>query len=363
MKKRIDIWILLSVFILFAIGYVLILSASSYSALVDQKDSFYFANKHLKFLILGAIIIFLTWVVNYKIYENGFIIFLILAITISLSVLTLIIGKRVNGAVRWIDFGYFAFMPVDTAKVAIIFTLSYTLSKFKPKKNKFAALIIHAIVPLIFMFLTYLQPDTSSAVLLFVLTGAIIFVGYEPILYLIISAFAMLVPIVFLILSGAYRVDRLRLFYEGLKDVTKASDQIKYGILAISTGGFFGIGPGRSVFNKLYIPHAHNDLILSTLGEEYGFLGILVVLSIYVFLIVNIIRVSIFSKNVFAKLLSFGVAITFSVQIVINMGTTLGIVPPTGIPLPFLSYGGTNLIVLSFLIGVILSIYRMEIKE
>lgn len=363
MRKRTDIWILLSVLVLFAIGYVLILSASSYSALVEQEDSFFFASRHLKFMLLGVLVMLGAWIVNYKIYENGFIIFLILSVAITLSVLTLIIGSNANGAVRWIEIAGYTFMPIDTAKVAIIFTLSYTLSKFRPKKKKFLALLIHGFIPVLFMFLTYLQPDTSSAMLLFVLTGAMIFIGYEPIAYLIGAAIAMLFPIALLVISGSYRVDRLRSFYEGLQDFTMASEQIKYGILAVSTGGFFGIGPGRSVFNKLYIPHAHNDLILSTLGEEYGFLGIFVVLAIYTFLIFNIIKIAILTKNLFAKLLSFGIAITIAAQIMINMGTTLGIVPPTGIPLPFLSYGGTNFIVLSFLIGVTLSIFRMEIKE
>ncbi len=363
MNKRLDIWILVSVLLLFAMGYVLVLSASSYSALVDQEDSFYFANKHFKFLLISTVIIFLTWAVNYKIYRRGSIIFLILFITILLSILTLIIGDKINGARRWIDFNYFTFMPIDTAKVAIIFSLSYTLSKFKPKKKKFFALAIHFIVPFIFMLLTYLQPDTSSSVLLFVLASAMIFVGYEPIAYLIGSAAALIFPMILVILSGSYRVERLKFFFEGLKDITKAREQIKYGVLAVSSGGLTGIGPGRSIFNKLYIPHAHNDLILSTLGEEYGFLGILVVMSIYIVIIVNIVKIAALSKNEFAKLISFGVAITLAVQIMINMGTTLGIVPPTGIPLPFLSYGGTNMIVLSFLIGVTLSVYRMETRE
>ncbi len=363
MRKRIDIWILLSVLVLFAIGYVLILSASSYSALVEQKDSFFFTSRHLKFVFLGALVMLAAWIINYKIYENGFVIFLILGVAMTLSVLTIMVGIKVNGAVRWIEVGGYTFMPIDTAKVAIIFTLSYTLSKFRPKKKRFLALIIHAIVPVTFMYLTYLQPDTSSAMLLFVLTGAMMFIGFEPVAYLIVSAIAMLFPIVTLIISGSYRVDRIKSFYEGLQDFTKASEQIKYGILAVSTGGFFGVGPGRSIFNKLYIPHAHNDLILSTLGEEYGFVGVFVVLLIYAFLIFNIIKIAILTKNMFAKLLSFGIAITIAAQIMINMGTTLGLVPPTGIPLPFLSYGGTNFIVLSFLIGVTLSIFRMEIKE
>ncbi len=363
MRKRIDIWILVSVLVLFAIGYVLILSASSYSALVDQKDSFYFASRHLKFIFVGLFVILATWSVNYKIYQRGVVISIILFVTISLSILTLLIGKEVNGAIRWIDLGFFTFMPVDTAKIAIIFTLSYTLSKFRPKKNKFFALAIHGLIPFVFMLLTYLQPDTSSTMLLLVLTSAMIFIGYEPIAYLIATGVAVLVPVAFIIKADSYRVSRLDLFYKGLKDITKASDQIKYGVLAVSTGGIFGIGPGRSVFNKLYIPHAHNDLILSTLGEEYGFMGIVVIMAIYLFLIYNMIKIAVSVDNLFGKLISFGVAITFAVQIVINMGTTLGLVPPTGIPLPFLSYGGTNILVLSFMIGVILSVYRMENKE
>ncbi len=363
MRKRNDVWIFLIVLILFAIGYLLVLSASSYSALNTYNDSFKFSNRHLIYIALSSVTLLIFWIINYRIYDNKYFITCITSIAIFLSIVTLIFGTDVNGAVRWIKIGKFTFMPVETAKIAIIFSLSYTLSRFKPKKNKFLALVAHFLITFIFMLLTYLQPDTSSSIILFMIFVGIMFVGFEPLWYLIVSASVMVVPITLLILSGAYRVGRLESLKNGLQDVTKAADQIKYGILAVSSGGFFGVGVGRSIFNKLYIPHAHNDIIFSTLGEEYGFIGVVVILTLYLILVSNIISVAIQSKNQFSKMLCFGVAVTISMQILINIGTTIGIMPPTGIPLPFVSYGGTNMLVLAMLIGVVLSVYRMEVYK
>lgn len=214
--------------------------------------------------------------------------------------------------------------------------------------------------PLLIMIFTFLQPDFSSMIILFGLSASMLFIGYEHTFnVMVIGALSigLLFPMGWI---APYRMERITGFIAGLKDINNALWQIRYGIYAIATGGFFGVGAGKSTFNKLWIPEPHNDMILATLGEEFGFFGILVVTILYFILVINIMRLATKSKDQFTRYISFGIAMTIFLQIFVNYGNTLGLLPPTGIPLPFISFGGTNVIILLALIGVSLSISRIN---
>lgn len=361
MFKRIDLGIIIPTILLMIIGYIAILSASSYVALKTEGTSFYFANRHMSYIGIGLIVMVLSLAVNFNLYNNKLTFYTSVGLSLIFLLLTLIIGIEKNESLRWVKIGGIEFMPVDLVKVALIFGLSFLLSNFLPKKNKIVAFFIYLIVPLLYMGLVMLQPDFSSALILGFVMGVMVFVGFEPFYYIIIfglSGLILISPIIF----SSYRLKRLKAFFDALTNIDKAQLQIKYGLLAISTGGLIGLGPGRSVFNKLYIPHPHNDMILTTIGEEYGLLGLIVIIFLYFWLLLSLVRLMIHAKTKFAKLLISGVMANLFAQMFVNMGSTLGLIPPTGIPLPFISYGGTNLVVLLFLTGVTLSIYRMEVR-
>lgn len=361
MFKKMNWGILIPVLVLLAIGWILVLSSSTYYAMhqFSSYNRFMFVRSHSIYIVLGLVIMFIAYKFNYRIYDNIVLIGLLgfLATILMLMTFMFDIGKEAH---RWIVFGSQTFMPVDVAKIALIFGLSYTLTHFQPKRNKFFALLIHSAFPLLLILITYFQPHFSSVMILSLTYGVLLLMGF--------SSPAMVVALGsvlgFSLLSASqllgYRVYRIESFTAGLENIDAASDQVRYSILAIASGGIFGVGPGKSVFNKMYIPEPHNDMILSTLGEEFGLIGNLTVLVLMFILIWNLVRVAYRSRTEFGRLVVLGIACVIFFQMVINMGTTLGLIPPTGVPLPFISYGGTNLVSLLALIGVALNVHEVD---
>ncbi|HZK10512.1 MAG TPA: FtsW/RodA/SpoVE family cell cycle protein [Clostridia bacterium] len=360
MNERINMGILIPVILLTIIGWLLVFSSSAYLSLNQYGTPYYYIKKQTLFICIGFVAMFLTSVVNYKIYNSAPLVILVAIIALVLMALTPILGVEVNAATRWMEIAGQRFMPVDIAKIALVLVMSYTLSHFIVYKNKLVAFIIHMIYPILLIIFTYLQPDFSSMIILFGTMVAILFVGFEPVRYVLLLIGGGFAGLLSLARLAPYRMVRLVGFIEGLKDVDNAMRQIRYGILAIASGGFFGVGPGKSVFNKLWIPEPHNDMILATLGEEFGFVGIVTVLVLYFILILNIIRMVVKLKDPFSRNLTFGMGVIIFLQFVVNFGNTLGILPPTGISLPFISYGGTNIVILMAMVGILLSIHRIN---
>lgn len=361
MFKKMNWGILIPVLLLLAIGWILVLSSSTYYAMhqFSTTNRFMFVRSHSIYIGLGLLVMLIAYKVNYKIYNNIVLVGLLCVFALILMLMTFMfdIGKEAH---RWIVIGSQTFMPVDVAKIAMIFALAYSLSHFKPKRNKILAILIHSIYPGILMMISFLQPHFSSVMTLAITYGVMLLVGFSSTL-LVVGVGAGLGAALF---TGAYlmgyRVQRIESFTAGLENVDSASDQVRYSILAISSGGIFGIGPGKSVFNKMYIPEPHNDMIMSTLGEEFGLIGNLTVLLLMFILIWNLIRVAYQSRSEFGRLVVLGIACIIFLQMAINMGTALGIGPPTGVSLPFISFGGTNLVALMALIGVALNVHEVD---
>lgn len=360
MNGKINMGILIPVLLLIIIGWLLVFSSSAYLSLNQYATPYHYIKSQTLFIFIGAVAMFVAAAINYKIYNNLFVVFVVGAVAFVLMALTPFIGEEVNAATRWIEIAGQRFMPVDLAKVAMVFSLSYGLSHFTANRNRLIAFIIHMIYPMALLFFTYLQPDFSSMLILFGVMFSLLFIGFEPVGYVLSLVGAGAVGLAALAQLAPYRMVRITGFIDGLKNVDNAMRQIRYGILAIASGGLFGVGPGESIFNKLWVPEPHNDMILSTLGEEFGFIGITVVLGLYFVLILNIIRLSLTQRDPFAKYLSFGIGMIIFLQFVVNFGNTLGLLPPTGISLPFISYGGTNIIILMAMIGILLSIHRVN---
>lgn len=360
MIKRLNLGILVPVVILIAIGWVLILSASSYAQAALLGDQYYIVRQQTRFIAIGAVAMIVTYIIPYHFYNKGILVFLLALLAFVLMALVPFIGVEVGGAKRWLAITEsFRFMPVDIAKVAIIFVLSFTLSHFNANKRKIINLMIHLLFPLLIFGLTAYQPDFSSAITIAGITYAILFVGFNGTPLIVGLGAAGLFGLTAIATIAPYRVKRITEFIDGMKDINLANDQIRYGVLAISSGGLFGVGPGRSVFNKRYIPEPHNDMIVTTLGEEYGLLGMLVVILLFFILIYNIFNLAIRVKDPFARHLSIGIGMIIFVQFMVNVGQTLAILPATGLTLPFISAGGTNLVIMMTLVGVLLSVSRV----
>lgn len=362
MYRRINWGILVPVLLLLGIGLLLVLSSSTYFALYRWGDELRFFKSHIMWIVLGLIFMGVMFSVNYRIYDNFVLIFGMAFLSLILMMMTFMFAET-KGAQRAIWIGNQSFMPIDFAKVAMVFTLSYTLTHFKANRNKIVALLLQAIFPLLLMAITVFQPNFSSTIILASVFGMMLYMGFNSTPLVIGFGAGLISSLVFIAMIAGYRIDRITRFMKSFRDISSAQTQYRNAGLAIASGGIFGVGPGKSIFNKMYIPEPHNDMIMSTLGEEFGLMGNLVVLVIMFVLIWNIFRVSIRCKDSFGKLLSFGIGFMVFMQMFINMGTTLGLLPPTGVPLPFISYGGTNLIATLGMMGIVLNIHRMDSKS
>ena len=361
MFRKLNWGIIIPVLLLLAIGWILVLSSSTYYAMhqFSSQNRFMFVRSHSIYIVLGLVIMFIAYKVNYRIYDNIVLVGLLCGGAVLLMMMTFAfdIGKEAH---RWIVIGSQTFMPVDIAKVALVFGMAYSLTHFRANKNKFIALIVQSTFPLLLITITYFQPHFSSVMILSLTFGVMMLIGFNSPTLVFSMAGGMVAALLATVTLGGYRVYRLESFRAGLENIDAASDQVRYSVLAISSGGLFGLGAGKSVFNKMYIPEPHNDMIMSTLGEEFGLIGNLAVLLLMFILIWNLIRVAARSKTEFGRLVVLGITSIIFFQMTINMTTALGIGPPTGVPLPFISYGGTNLLVLLALIGVALNIHEVD---
>lgn len=358
--RKIHFGILIPVLLLLTIGWLLVFSSSAYFSMARSGDAYFYIRRHSYFIIAGLVLMTGAFFVNYRVYLKPGILIPFVIVTFVLMILTLIVGETVNAARRWIVIAGVQFMPSDIAKVAIILTMSATLSRFLATKRRYIAIGVHLLIPMLLIILTYAQPDFSTTVTLFVISAAMLFVGFDGWAYFIVLV-GTAGGVFYLIAALApYRVSRITTFFAGLTDINEVARQIRYGILAIASGGFLGVGPGESTFNKLYIPEPHNDMIVSTLGEEFGFVGIALVLLLFFILIVNIFRMALDASTLYVRVMTTGIGSLIFTQMVINFGSTLGLVPPTGIGLPFISYGGTNMLVILGLVGILLNIYASE---
>lgn len=361
MFKKLNWGIIIPVLLLLAIGWILVLSSSTYYAMhqFSADNRFMFIKSHSIYIALGLVVMFIAYKVKYTIYNNIVLVGLLCGGATMLMLMTFAfdIGKQAH---RWIVIGSMTFMPVDIAKIALVFGMAYSLTHFRANKNKIVALIIQSMFPLLLITITLFQPHFSSVMILSMTFGIMMLVGFNSPFLVVSLAGGMAAALIATVTLGDYRVYRLESFTAGLENIDAASDQVRYSVLAISSGGIFGVGAGKSVFNKMYIPEPQNDMIMSTLGEEFGLIGNLTVLLLMFILIWSLIRVAIRSKTEFGRLVVLGIACIIFFQMTINMMTALGIGPPTGVPLPFISTGGTNLVILLALIGVALNVHEVD---
>lgn len=358
--RKIHFGILIPVLLLLIIGWLLVFSSSAYFSMARRGDAYFYIRRHSYFMIAGLVIMIMAFFVNYRVYVRPAILIMVNVVTLLLMIFTLFAGETLNEATRWIVVAGVQFMPSDLAKVAIIFTMAASLSFIEARRKRLIAIFFHMALPLLYVLLTYFQPDFSTMVTLFGISAAMFFVGFEGWAYVATLVGGAAGAFYLMAVIAPYRMRRITTFVAGLSDINEVARQIRYGILAIASGGLFGVGPGESTFNKLYIPEPHNDMIVSTLGEEFGFFGISVVLILFFILIVNIFRMALQASNLCVRVMTTGIGTLFFLQMFINFGNTLGLLPPTGIGLPFISYGGTSMLVMLGLVGILLNIYASE---
>lgn len=359
--KKIDKYLLIAVIILSLFGLLMIYSSSSIWAEYKFNDPFKYLKSQAIFLIIGYFIIYFISKIDYSIYKKYSNTILIICLILLILVLIPGIGSVRNGSRSWFGIGSFGIQPSEFAKLGlIIFTAKY-LSNNKIKSIKSSVLPILSIV-ILFFGLIMLQPDFGTGVILVMTIIALLFVSGVNMNFFFKLGIIGLVGIVVLVIIAPYRLERITSFLNPWSDPLGSGFQIIQSLYAIGPGGLLGMGLGNSVQKHFYLPEPQTDFIFSIISEELGFLGIVIVATLFITIIYRGISISIKQEDNFSKYLAFGISFSFSFQTILNLMVVVGLIPVTGVTLPFLSYGGSSLLVSMTSIGILLNISKFNQK-
>ena len=355
-----DRWLKLCVFALVGMGLLGIASAGVSYGNVRFGDPYYFFKEQLIGLAVGSVLLLFAERIPYGLWRRFVVPLFILALIFLILVFIPGFGTTVYGAARWVDLGIFSFQPSEIMKIAIIFYLAAWLSR---RDSRTAGDFYEGFIPFLVIlslvgFLIIKQPDTGTLGLIFCISLSIFFASganLRHIAGLIVLAFAALAV---LIKIAPYRMQRFLVFLNPEHDPLGAGYQMTQAFLAIGTGGWFGVGLGHSRQKFNYLPEPVTDSIFAVLAEETGLLGGAVIISFFLFFLWRGIRVARNAPDKFGELLAVGIVAWVVSQAFINIAAITGLIPLTGIPLPFISFGGTSLAVLMAAVGVLLNISR-----
>jgi len=352
-----DVQLLFPVLFLVGIGIVMVYSASSAVALKRFGTDYFFLKKQGLFALFGIVALVICRHVPYRIY--GFLTYplLILALLSLLAIQATEFGYSGGGSTRWLRFGTFTFQPSEFARIALIIYLAYSVNKKMDHLRSYSVGVLpHMIVFGAFSGLVILQPDFGSVVIFGALTWIMLFVGGVRFLHLFAS-FALTVPIAyFLMFNAAYRIRRIMAFVDPWQFPSDEGYQIIHSLMAFGTGGIWGSGIGKGYQKLFYLPEPHTDFIFSVIGEELGLLGVLSILGLYVLILWRGFNIAINVRDIFGSLVATGLTTALGLQVCINVGVTLGLLPTKGLALPFLSYGGSSLLLNMASMGILMNI-------
>ena len=337
LNNPMDFTLLITILALLGIGLVMVLSASSPSALAEQADSYYYFKKQLQFGILGLIAMFAISKIDYRFYQKYYKWAWILSF-IAL-VLVKLVGRTINGSQRWIYIGSFSIQPSELVKFLMIIFYAGILVKNRDELSKFGkGFVKHFAMVLPIIGLLLLQPHFSASIVILGIVAIMMIVAGCKFKHFL-GASCILIPIVIVIvIIEPYRLQRVTTFLDPWQDATGDGWQVIQSLYAIGSGGLFGVGLGESKQKYLYIPEPHNDFIFSIIGEELGFLGCAVILILFAILIWRGVLIAMKAPDMFGSLVAVGITALVAIQVIINVAVVTSSMPATGMPLPFFSY-------------------------
>ncbi len=347
------------VLVLVGLGLVMVYSSSAVLAQQKMNDSRYFLVRDLIWVVLGLFGMALSMRIDYSLYRR--LAYPILGFATLLLGAVLVIGSRVNGARRWFHFGPLSFQPAELAKVALIIFLAHILAK---KADKVRHFLLGFLPPLfvcgLFAGLLLKQPDLGTAMIVGGTTITMLFVAGTRVSYLA-GAGLFALPIVYNAIVGTpWRLRRILAFLDPWQFRDTFGYQMAASLIAVGSGGLTGQGLGDSRQKLLFLPEAHTDYILAIIGEELGFIGVGFVIAMYILLVLRGCAIAARARDAFGMYISVGVTAMFGLQAAFNIGVVLGALPTKGLTLPFLSFGGSTLVIDLCAIGMLLNISRCE---
>ncbi|MFK7984948.1 MAG: putative lipid II flippase FtsW [Sandaracinaceae bacterium] len=347
-----------TVIALIAFGVVMVYSASSVFASQRYDNGYFFLMRQGVFSLIAFPLIVAIARIDYHRYRPFT--YPLLAVVGSLLMYTALgFGHSAGGAARWISVGPVHIQPAEMTKVAIIFYLAYSLSKKREKIKTFSVgFLPHVLVSGLFMLLCLKQPDFGSAVMIGMLTFVLLFTAGAKLGY-IFGAGLLAAPVVYaLIASSPYRMRRIQAFMAPFENRQGAGYQVSESLLSFGSGGFSGVGIGDSRQKLFYLPEAHTDFISAIIGEELGFIGIACLIVAFLIVFVRGMRTAFKSVDEYGAYLAVGITMFLGMQAFTNLAVAMGMLPTKGLVLPFISYGGSSLLVNSAAVGVLLNVSR-----
>lgn len=362
MKKRrqgeMDKTIFLLVTIIVMIGVIMVYSSSYIQAYYSNRKMYHFFLSNFVYAVIGFIGMLLISKLPYTFYRSDSFVFGSVLTTLLLLLGTLVFGKNINGSTRWIQVGRFTFMPSELAKMVCILYLSKVCSIRKLNINNFINLLIILAVPALFAVLIALQPHISTTITMLVIIAYILIIAGISGRYIAVILGFVSVASISLIVVSSYAKSRILAILSPSITGSRAEVQVLNSLYAISSGGFFGRGLGNSIQKYLYLSASYNDFIFSVYAEEFGFIGSVILILLFFILILRCIQLVKLAPDKFSSLLVCGIVAQIAFQFTVNVAVSLSLMPTTGVPLPFISFGGTSLVISMASMGIVLNVSR-----
>ena len=360
-KKSADFILLFAVLTLLAIGIIMIFSASSIRGEEMFNDSYHFLKRQAVFAVIGLIVMAIVMNIDYHIFEKYAKYIILFAIVLLALVLIPGIGKKVGGSRRWLGIAGLGGQPSEVAKLALIMYIAqfYTRKNNLIKSFKKGILPILIVTGIIFM-LILIEPDLGTASLILAIVFVMLFANGAKIWHLIGLGMVSVPAVFYFIYSEPYRKERFLAFLDPWSDPLDTGYHIIQSLLALGSGGLFGVGLGNSHQKFLYLPEPGTDFIFAIIGEELGFLATLLVILLYLVVAWKGLKISYNTKDRFGSILAMGITVMIIVQAILNIAVVTASMPITGITLPFISYGGSSLVMFLFSVGILLNISKNQ---
>ena len=350
---------LISVFLLLGIGLVAVYSASSVLAEQRFGDHYYYLKRQGIFCLFGLLVMILANNINYLFYRR--LVYFFLGSSLILLALLLVpgFGVKVGGAQRWFRLGLISVQPSEVAKLSLAIFVAYSMSKNAESMGTFShGFLPHLAVAAIFMTLILLQPDLGTAIIIGVWMLILLFIGGVNVAQLFLLL-GLISPVVFYLISHtAYRLNRWWAFLNPWEDPQGFGFQIIHSFLAFGSGGLLGAGIGNSKQKLFYLPEPHTDFILAIIAEEIGFIGVSVLLILFAVVVARGIKIALDAPELFGAYLAMGISCMLGLQVLVNMGVVMALLPTKGLTLPFISYGGSSLVVSLVCVGILMNISK-----
>ncbi len=348
----------MSVVALLGLGIVMVYSASAVRAAHEQGSADHFLIRQSIYAGLGLVAMIAGAHIDYRIYRRFA--WPLLGVTlVALFLCQTPLGRTINGASRWIGIGPITVQPGEVAKLALVIWLSYSLAKKKSKIKTFSVgFLPHLLVPGFVIILCLLQPDFGTSVVVALMTFALLFVAGAKLGYMMLATIVA-APIAYLLVTGSeYRLKRILAFLDPISDRYGDGYQLTQSLFGFAAGKLTGAGIGDGRQKLMFLPEAHNDFIASIIAEEMGVIGIWLVLFLFAVFMARGAVIAMRSRDDFGTFCAFGITVLIGTQALANMGVAMGLLPTKGLNLPFVSYGGSALVISLFSVGILLSISR-----